>query len=135
MGNHPFGSPEFKALQAKWTKRLRDSGFEDIEESDGNLIDEDRLSRRLKWSPERIASDAEYYRLATQYLNVGTFKNKKERRIWELHSEGLSIRAISKQVRRTRWFIQSRVEKHRPFALGRTLRGSVEAPDDARESE
>lgn len=99
----PRPAKSFKSLQTEWYKKLKDSGFNDIEQDEDNLT---------QWSSSKIYrgqnngasfEDAmlkremttEYYRLAGQFLHEHVFKNDKEKLIWRLHSEGLSLRDIS----------------------------------------
>jgi hypothetical protein len=85
---------EFQKLQEEWAKKLEDSGFEDAETS----------GRRLKkWSsrfysncphPQIWANKFEYYRMAEFFLNENSFKDEREKLIWEMHVSGKSVRAI-----------------------------------------
>ena len=91
-------SPEFKALQTEWTKKLKDSGFvdiEDVERPDKPLKAWD--DRRFKQIPtERRIATERYYDTARELLNTYEFKNLIHKKIWELHCEGLSRRKIAK---------------------------------------
>lgn len=90
----PFHTPQFKELQQEYYQKLEESGFEDIE-------DRDSANEWLKnWNMTIPSSDCggdkeEYFYMATQFLNICDFKNETEKRIWEMHTEGLSIREIS----------------------------------------
>jgi DNA-binding NarL/FixJ family response regulator len=90
----------YKRLQRKWDRQLRAGGFKDIEY---------RSTGSLKWWAHRIQDDgattnnatvrnaqAEYFRRAGQFLHDAVFVTELERRLWELHSEGLSCRAIGR---------------------------------------
>ncbi len=100
-----FQTQDFKALDTEWRKKLKDSGFEDIERPDGNLKD-GASSSNFKKRPEYDQSKAEYYRLAGQFLHEwpSPFRTSKsgtgewKKRIWELHANGKSIREIIKIV-------------------------------------
>jgi hypothetical protein len=85
-------SKKFQALQAKWDKKLKESGFEDAEQRDGNLkwwsLD------RHAFVKDRDAAKEEYYRLAGHFLYDYKFPTEEERRVWELHSEGKPIMTI-----------------------------------------
>lgn len=95
-------------LQAKWYKKLSKNGFEDIEQLDGNL---------KKWSNKKASvirdSQAEYYRLAQQYLHSNRFPSKLDKVVWEYHSMGLSIVKISKQMDKSRGSIEWHINKMR----------------------
>ncbi len=89
-------SNEFKKLQAEWYEKLKPD-FEDIENEKGlKAYAFFEYNKRIR---HRIEATTEYYRLATHLLNEPVFKNKKEKTIWELHSEGLSIRDIIKKLK------------------------------------
>ena len=90
---------EFKALQDKWYEKLKRNGFKDIEQGEeyGRML--------LPFNSERFATNKEYnrdkeqyYRLAGQFLHSYKFKNHTEMRIWELHSQGVSVRNIAKKM-------------------------------------
>lgn len=88
---------KFLALQAKWDKKLKDSGFEDIEQRDGNLkrwsLDKTVFQR------ERDSAKEEYYRLAGHFLYDHEFESEKDRKVWELHAEGNSLNTIIHKLR------------------------------------
>jgi hypothetical protein len=108
---------EFNKLKALWYKKLERSGFKDIEQdevyfknSNVSVIDQ----RRVTWQ-----SQAEYYQMATDFLNVHPFKSRVERIIWEYHANGISTRDIAdilnkvrknKILRMTVWRIVKRLE-------------------------
>ncbi len=99
-----FKSKEFKDLSKEWAKKLKKSGFEDIETSDGNLrvYDSYKLFQsgpRHCMTPDWIAAKESYYRSAEHFLNRHVFNSPVERKIWALHSEGVSIRNILKVVK------------------------------------
>lgn len=86
---------EFKALKAKWDKKLVDSGFEDIEQEDGNLKFWAAHSYIKRHDQIKIEAKEEYYRLAGHFLFDYKFETLKEKEIWQLHSEGVPFRDIS----------------------------------------
>jgi len=99
-----------KELTDIWYSKLKNSGFQDAENRDGNLR---TFSGRghLKHK-ETSESDAtwyagrqeynnikqEYYYLAEHFLNSHRFSDKTEKQIWKLHSEGVSYRNIAKEL-------------------------------------
>lgn len=97
-------------LKAKWEKKLASSGFEDIEQPDGNLkvwhgARFYALSDEIKINgPQK----EEYYRLAGQFLWEYKFPDKKTRRIWELHCEGVGIVKIVEIVKKELGFTYRR---------------------------
>ena len=116
---------------AEWDKKLRDSGFVDIEDRKTGLLkkcggDQLRLPEDFErlsccWTEIEIntsmpdhqfsnrgyssfvwkQSQAEYYRLAAIMCHDGNFKTDREKEIWNLHAEGLSYREIAKKINLT----------------------------------
>ena len=92
-------SKAFKDLQNSWYKKLEKLGFQDIEQSDGNL---------KRWHGQDFKAihatafeyKAEYYRAAGYFLNHYQFASKREKLIWELHSQGVSNRDIAKILKK-----------------------------------
>lgn len=87
-----------KQLKTKWDDKLESSGFEDIEQDDGRLK---LWAAHYFKSRFKNPSDLEfqkakeaYYRRASQFLFEHDFTDKRAKRIWELHSKGVSIRSI-----------------------------------------
>lgn len=87
---------DLEKARALWYKKLEEEGFMDIERADGNL---------KVWSTnfyvqcphsELWVAKAEYYRMASRFLNEFRFASPLEKTIWEYHSNGVTIRAISK---------------------------------------
>jgi 23S rRNA A2030 N6-methylase RlmJ len=95
-------SKEFKKLRDKWYKRLKDSGFVDIENKNGELLtshaDYFRYRQKMLGSTTFEVKE-EYYRLARQFLSDHKFADKREMLIWEYHSEGKSIREIVRRLK------------------------------------
>lgn len=88
---------QFKILNDQWYKKLKNEGFEDIEESE---------TRLHKWSPPLTRFNAEifeskqvYYQLAGQFLHEHIFESNLHKKVWELHSEGIEGREIAKSVK------------------------------------
>jgi hypothetical protein len=90
-------NPEFLALQKKWYKKLADEGYKDIEQADG-LLKSWNFGRKDHIDLGVRAIRAEYYRLAGQFCYVHKFKSSLEKAIWQMHSEGISIRRISRAL-------------------------------------
>lgn len=82
--------PEFNKLKNLWYKKLKKSGFEDIEQ------DEDILKSWSLFFPTHqktslsFESSARYYQLAGQFLHSHKFQSSLERFVWKCHSEGMS---------------------------------------------
>ena len=98
----PNNSKEFKALQAKWNKKLAKSGFYDIEQEDGNLKSWHSFRFQAAGKDGSGAAKEEYYRLAGQFYHDYAFKNNFEKKVWYLNSEGFSAREIAKKTNKSR---------------------------------
>lgn len=98
-----YQTSEFKKLNAKWAKKLEESGFEDAEQPtdfksglpDGNLKQWALwLSAPSKLDPAKYQETQEYYRLAGQFLHEYKFGHPYEMDLWAMHSDGHSIDTI-----------------------------------------
>lgn len=98
-----MNSREFKKLNKKWQKKLKDSGFNDLEEMGTN-----GTIRLKSWANSIFArskhhnstqreATTEYYRLAGLFLHDYEFEDEEDKLIWELHSQGLSRHSIEKR--------------------------------------
>lgn len=109
-------------LVKEWDKRLKESGFDDIENrktgklrkfggdvyfghlSDIGASSDKKISLNKKHLNRRYTtlvwkeSQAEYFRIASQCLHERDFKTVLDRIIWQLHAEGLSYQEISKEL-------------------------------------
>lgn len=93
-----------KALQKIWYQKLKEEGFEDIENNErpGTPLN---AWHSLKWRyipQERMEETMLYYAQAKELLYTFHFENTAQKRIWELHSEGLSKREIEKALAKTK---------------------------------
>jgi hypothetical protein len=110
--------PTLKQLTKTWYKKLKDTGFEDIEDTNSkremlktwssrfiknhtpptgsqvSAITEDEVAACMTLNEAK----AEFYRLAEHFLNSHTFNSKLEKAIWALRSEGASYRTIAKTL-------------------------------------
>jgi hypothetical protein len=89
---------QFKALQAKWYKKLTDNGFKDAEDEHGNL--KEYHSKRL--IDERNLSGREekqrFFELARQMLHSHPFPSDKHKKAWAMFSEGHPKYKIAKEL-------------------------------------
>lgn len=92
-------------LKKEWYEKLKKEGFEDIE------VDEHRLktwstgngspyAESYKYKPLGFAAKADYYSLATHFLNENEFKTRYEEIIWTYHTEGISVRDTCKLLKK-----------------------------------
>lgn len=103
---------DFLKLQAKWYGKLKSSGFDDIEQDESrikNSSNSELQKRGLYDDPLRREAREEYYRLAGQFLHEYEFDSKKERVIWEMHSEGTSIQDIVAAMKSRNFKVYKRI--------------------------
>lgn len=94
-----YQTREFIRLQSKWQKRLRESGFNDIEPVENAPMPERINVRREQKRPERLLSIQEYFCQASRFYWDYNFKSEREKRIWFYYSEGLTMREIALLMR------------------------------------
>lgn len=79
---------DFQRLKDEWYAKARATGFSDIESPSGDI------ARRSV--PETRLSEVAELAAARDFLFTYTFADAFERRVWELHAEGASNRAIQR---------------------------------------
>lgn len=98
--SNPFETKKFKALEKKWYSKLKNDGFSDIERNDKRNLKTDPLENIFHFYDEAaFERKEEYYRLAGQFLHEHKFKSAADRLVWDLHSQGMSIRNIIKRLK------------------------------------
>lgn len=112
---------KFKKLKAKWDKILEREGLPDIEKrgylrvyhdqklkahvrGQNGLFQEEWDQPRLNstFNPVKNAAKEAYFQLAGEFLHEHTFETERERKIWELHAQGMPVREIAKKLRQPR---------------------------------
>jgi hypothetical protein len=107
-----------KDLQDEWYKKLKESGFEDAENSGGHISQKAVLAdlvhtiRRWNKGPDLSHNEAyglaihqyqdkvEYYRIAGHFLYDHCFDTENERLIWSHHAEGDTTPEILKKLKK-----------------------------------
>jgi hypothetical protein len=91
---------QLKALQVDWYKKLKESGFKDIESKDLKYLKQwDSHYFKIRNTAESFQIKSEYFYMASQFLNSHIFTNEIEKNIWALHCEGLGFRQISNKIK------------------------------------
>lgn len=103
--------PKFKKLQDKWYAKLAESGWKDAEYENGDLRAYHGNDFRRKRLQARMPDQAAYYAWATDVLNAYMFETAKEKQIWALHADGLSVREIGRIVGLSRQTVLNRLKK------------------------
>lgn len=85
----------YLAQREVWYKKLKRSGFEDIEMNETQLK---RYSTDFNTVTvvRTYEAKTEYYSMARRFLNSFQFETPRERIIWEYHSNAISCRNIAK---------------------------------------
>lgn len=92
---------KFEALKNKWYKKLKQSGFDDIENKNGDLkkYEATYWKRKAQYTTESQMQTGEaketYFRLAGHFLHDFSFESVEDKEIWKRHSAGETIDAIS----------------------------------------
>lgn len=91
---------DFKKLKETWYKKLEKSGFEDLENDDGQLLNHvSSIPTRVRFNIDEFKAKEDYYRLAGQFLHDYTGFTSQTKKIWEMHQSGVSIRNIAKKIK------------------------------------
>lgn len=114
--SNQFNSKQFKALKDKWYKKLEKSGFEDAEKDENSLKSWHSYIFVVEDDTTFQESKKTYYSMAGKFFHDYVFKSKKDKAIWELHSEGISIRNINKTLKKRGFkiyqlYVQSTIKK------------------------
>jgi len=89
---------EFKALQAKWYNKLKRSGFDDIELG---FEYSDYIKNHGITTAKRYDSNTfEHYRRCRIHLNHHKFKDKYDKRLFIMYTEGISYRKMIVEFKR-----------------------------------
>lgn len=104
---------EFMELKAEWDKKLKESGFHDIEDLHGRLKSHDI---RTKAFIDRNAI-LEFFLALDTYLEQTKDLPSVERRILELYSCGIHIKQIAIKLDLGRTKIKDTIRKYRLIVL------------------
>jgi len=112
-----FESLEFQQLKAQWYRKARESGFKDIEYSpDGTMLAGVNGALLASEGALWVESKAEYFYRATHW--VSQVKPGKRRRVWQLHSDGVSLTDIARKTGIKRSTAYYWISKERAKMLG-----------------
>ncbi len=110
---------QFKRLQAKWKKKLKESGFKDIENDHGDFTDHgsahDLRQRKIGFRAGYMEAIRDYYMWAEDMANHGRFKSAVDRKIWKMHSDGSTSREIAAAVPYDNTWISRKIKKIRAY--------------------
>jgi transposase-like protein len=105
-------------LKREWARKLKESGFEDIEQDEYNLKQwsnkfarpNDNITnqyREVNVKPKKIRNKKDefqgkqdYFYYAVHFLNEHEFESNLQKVIWEYHTERISLRNIAKLLQK-----------------------------------
>ncbi len=93
-----YETAEFKALHAKWTQKLKDAEFDDIENGEDSTVVRPQV---IKTEKSQYDGGTSYYELCQSILRDYRFNSTVERELFELHTSGKSIRDIEETLSTT----------------------------------
>lgn len=126
--NNPFQTRKFKQLQSQWYSKLKDAGFEDIEDTsspDEMLKSWHSSYFEIRHDPEVFKAKQFYYAKAehfhTQKLERPQYELfNKDDMIWDMHMQGVSIRDIALKLELKIWKV------HRVISILKSIMLSCE---------
>lgn len=88
--------PSLETLKREWYAKLKAEGFQDVEygSEDGPLRVANRENRGGV-SADELDATHEYYSRCTEFLYEHSFAEGRDRELWALHAEGVSIGDIA----------------------------------------
>lgn len=120
---------DFKEIRSEWYKRLKDSGFVDIEDEDGNLktFNIPRLSVQAQdyaYEKFRWVQNEHYYALCTDFMNQDVFQAFVYQRpqislIWQAYCEGKTKEQIEKAFNMPSRYVRTTIENVRRIMMGK----------------
>lgn len=103
---------EVAKLTKVWYKKLKKSGFEDIEQADGKLKEWHSFKFAVAGqNAVQIYAKTKFYDSAREMLTKHTFETTQDRKIWALYSEGESARGIAKKLKLGRVRVNNAVNR------------------------
>lgn len=88
----PSDHPDFKKLLKLWDEKLKDSGFQDIEQTKNGqrILKKSGTETRFQRSHETVReARVNYYVLLSDKISQTNFKHEIDREILILHAEGV----------------------------------------------
>lgn len=112
---------DLKSLRAKWYLKLKEAGFEDIEDTESPrefLKEWHSTWFQTHYTPESFKEKHRYFQMRTYFSKTHTFTSELEERVWCLHCEGLSYREIAKMTESNKDTVNKTI-----LALRKIMRG------------
>lgn len=109
---------DYEKQKSIWYKKLKDSGFKDIEYDENwmkSCLPRPNATIRDPLVRETVQA---YYSMAYYFLNEYKFETDLDKTIWEYHAEGISARNIVRLLKKVktkqkiyRRFVQEKISK------------------------
>lgn len=99
MSIHRQKTRKLTPLEAKWEAILESEGLGNIEHRESSRLRKYDSFYFKKFSKEEFKERELYYRLARELVYKDVFNSARDRRIWELHAEGLVDKEIMAKVK------------------------------------
>lgn len=98
-----YETTEFKRLKKEWDRKLAASGFDDIEKNDTeNIVTNEiiKTGENMYMHYVDFVENAglDYYQFCHQILREFNFKRELDRVVFELYTEGRTVREISSDL-------------------------------------
>jgi hypothetical protein len=88
--------PEFRKLQKEWYKKLKASGFNDVEAHESerdHFMTEHHLMMSGRQQRGVVTGEAEFYRLAAQWLHIDRWPTRRDRIHFAAWAEGATFQS------------------------------------------
>ena len=92
---------EYERERDKWYAKLKKDGFKDIEHSEDILTEYSTVFFK-NHTVEEIEAKQRYHDMANAFLEHYKFENKRDRIIWEYHTNGISARDIASLLKKVK---------------------------------
>jgi|GEM_PF-5044513 len=107
---NPFETEQFLKLKREWDKKLKESGFKDIESDTSKTP---RLKKNTSDFENKRAFEV-FYEFS---LKKSNFKKPVHRAYFKLYCEGLTYKAIAESLKRDKTTIFEVVKRYKKLAL------------------
>ena len=106
-----FKSEKFKALKNEWYSKLKESGFDDVEQNDAdeNLKQWHAFYFQARHDPDAFSYKEVYFQNAQSFLEAHEFETEFQRIVWDLHCEGGSLRQIAYALSSKVWLVRQTI--------------------------
>lgn len=115
-----FKTPEFRRLRGQFYRKLKASGFRDIENEQGYLTDHQTqydFEQRIQFRPGLFEENRDYFIWAEHMVNLALFESAQDRKIWILHAQGVSSHEIAGKVKCSQTWASRKIRTIRKYLI------------------